>query len=259
MPRTRKAGRVLSAGLAIFVAACGGDAWADEERDGLKSEPGTVPIEGLVTYDGPLPESIPVSEAGTVRHLVEVDPKTKGLKDAVAWFEGVPEPDQPGDESREQPIVMDQQNYFFVPHVLAIEAGPQVEFRNSDGANHGVTAASLEPRNRFNVITPQGGNYKQRFEASKAPVSIGCPIHGAMAAWIYVFDHPYHAVTDEEGRFRLRPVPPGRYTLHVRHPDGGLKRQQEVLIREGNPLRLRIEFHGDDLKVRGQSGKVPAR
>ena len=53
----------------------------------------TVKIEGMVTYDGRLPDPIPVSEAGTSRQLIEVDPKTKGLKDAVVWLEGVPEPE----------------------------------------------------------------------------------------------------------------------------------------------------------------------
>ena len=95
--------------------------------------------------------------------------------------------------------------------------------------------------------------------ASKSPVAIGCPIHAAMAAWVYVFDHPYHAVTGERGEFRLPPVPPGRYTLHVRHPDGGLRRQQEVVVREGEPSRLRIEFHGDDIKAGDRAGKGTAR
>ena len=147
-----------------------------------------------------------------------------------------PGPPGSGDEAPEEPVVMDQQNYFFVPHMLAVEAGRAVEFRNSDVANHGVTASSPEPENRFNVVTPQGGGSRRRFVASKSPVAIGCPIHVAMAAWVFVFDHPYHAVTDERGGFLLPPVPPGRYTLHVRHPDGGLRRQEEFVVRPGRPL-----------------------
>ena len=102
------------------------------------------------------------------------------------------------------------------------------------------------------MTTPQGGRYAHRFVASKYPVAIGCPIHASMAAWIYVLDHPYHAVTDERGRFRLPPVPPGRYTLQVRHPAGGMRRQREVVVREGEPVRLRIEFHGEDLAKKGR-------
>jgi plastocyanin len=256
MPRTRRAARALNAGLAILVAACGVRAWADDEGDGPKAEAGNVRVEGVVSYDGPLPEPVPVPEAGTVRHLVEVEPKAKGLKDAVVWLEGVPRPARSGDEAREEPVVMDQQNYFFVPHVLAVRAGREVEFRNSDVANHGVTASSLEPENRFNVVTPQCGGSRHRFVASKYPVAIGCPIHAAMAAWVYVFDHPYFTVTDERGRFLIPPVPPGRYTLHVRHPGGGMRKEQEVVVPAGGSVRLRVEFHGDGLKVKARSGKA---
>ena len=148
----------------------------------------TVRIEGVVTYDGRLPDPIPVSEAGTSRQLIEVDPKTKGLKDAVVWLEGVPEP-VAHQQVADEPVVMDQQNFFFVPHVLAVRSGQAVEFRNSDVANHGVMASSLEPRNQFNVMIPFGRHHAHRFVTSKYPVAIGCPIHTAMAAWIFVFDH----------------------------------------------------------------------
>lgn len=255
MPGIRRASGALAAGLAALVAACVGPARADETKAGPAPPAGTAVVEGVVTYDGPLPEPVTVTEAGTVRHLVEVEPKSGGLKEAVVWLEGVPRPARSGVEAREEPVVMDQQNYFFVPHVLAVEAGREVEFRNGDVANHGVTASSLEPKNCFNVVTPQGGKSAHRFVASKSPVAIGCPLHAAMAAWVYVFDHPNHAVTDEKGRFRLPPVPPGRYTLHVRHPDGGLRSRREVVVREGEPVRLRVEFHGDDPKAKGRAGK----
>ena len=98
-------------------------------------------------------------------------------------------------------------------------------------------------------MTPSGGSYIHRFVASKRPVTIGCPIHGAMAAWIYVFDHPYRAVTDEMGSFRLPPVPPGRYTLHVRHPEGGMDSRQALVVQPGAPVQRHIEFGEKDLKA----------
>jgi plastocyanin len=208
-----------------------------------------VQVAGTITYDGPLPDPIPIAEAGTVRQLVEVDPKTRGLKDAVVWLEGVHEPAGAHQKLTDEPVVMDQQNYFFVPHVLAVEAGREVEFRNSDVANHGVTARSPEPKNGFNVMTPQGGRYVHRFVASKTPVMIGCPIHGMMAAWVFVFDHRFHAVTDPQGHFRLPPVPPGRYTLRVHHADGGLRRTEQVVVAADKLLHLHIGFHDRDRKV----------
>lgn len=199
-------------------------------------------------YDGRLPDPIPVSEAGTSRQLIEVDPNTKGLKDAVVWLEGVPEP-AARQEIADDPVVMDQQNFFFVPHVLAVKAGQAVEFRNSDVANHGVKASSLVPQNQFNVSIPFGGHSTHRFVTTKYPVSIGCPIHSSMAAWIFVFDHGNYAVTDKEGRFAFPPVPAGKYTLHLHHPGGGLRKSEPIALRGGETVRLRISFHDGDRKT----------
>lgn len=221
---------------------------------GLGQEVATPPrhaIQGRVTYDGSIPRPIPVPEAGLNRAVLEVDPMTKGLRGAVIWLEGVPaeaaavRPAPAGVE----PVLIDQQNFFFVPHVVAVEAGRPVEFRNRDNANHGVHATAIDRANTFNVVTPTGGRHVQKFAASKTPVAIGCPLHPAMAAWIYVFDHPFFAVTDEGGRFRLPPVPPGPYTLQVRQPDGGFRHQQAVTVTaEQAPAPLVIPFHEADRK-----------
>ena len=211
-------------------------ALAGAARIALGEPQDPVRVEGIVTYTGLLPEPIPITEAGTVRQLIEMEPKTKGLKDAVVWLDGTPIAGKPATLSKANPVQMDQRDYCFVPHILAVDAGQQVEFLNNDVANHGVSAASFEAENRFNVTTPPGGSYKHRFAASKRPVAIGCPIHAAMSAWIYVFDHPFHTVTDETGSFRLTPVPPGRYTLRVRHPDGGMDRTQEIDVRRRRPF-----------------------
>jgi hypothetical protein len=144
---------------------------------------------------------------------------------------------------------MDQKNFFFLPHVLAVRSGQAVEFCNNDVANHGVRASSLEPGNQFNVIIPFGGNYSHRFVTSKRHVAIGCPIHTAMAAWIFVFDHRYYAVTDKEGRFTLPPAPAGRYTLRVHHTDGGLRKTKPIILKTGEAVRLRINFHDGDRKT----------
>ena len=202
MPRTRRAMRLPSAGIAILVAACVGPAWAGDPKAGPVPPAGTVRVEGVVSYDGPLPEPIPVAEAGTVRHLVEVEPKAKGLKEAVVWLEGVPRPARSGDEAPEEPVVMDQQNYFFVPHVLAVEAGRAVEFRNGDVANHGVTASSPE----------RGESPQRRHAAGRA---VHAPLRGLEVPG-------GHRLPDPSGDgglgLRLRPPLPRRHGRAGRVP-----------------------------------------
>jgi plastocyanin len=211
--------------------------------------PDPIRVEGVVTYTGPLPDPIPITEAGTERRPIEVDPETRGLKDAVVLLEGIPPPTGAVRRAKPDPARMDQRDFQFIPHVLAVDDGQDVEFFNSDSANHGVTASSPEPGNRFDVSTAAGASYKHRFVASKKPVAIGCPIHAAMSAWIYVFDHPYHTITDKAGSFRLPPVPPGRYVLRVGHPDGGMERSREIVVRPGAPVPIRIELGEKDRRA----------
>lgn len=215
----------------------------------LLADPPTtdVVVEGKVTYTGPLPRPIEVQEAMAKRYLVERDPRTNRLKDAVVWIVGAKAPPK---RAAKEAVFVDQQNYFFIPHVVAVEAGQDVEFSNSDAANHGVRADCKDARNCFNTITPPGRGHKVKFFASKDPVRIDCPLHGTMAAWIFVFDHPWFAVTKTDGTFKLPPLPPGTYTLHVRHASGGMVRKQPLIVKQGEPQRLAIEFGKDDLTVK---------
>jgi hypothetical protein len=87
-------------------------------------------------------------------------------------------------------------------------------------------------------MTPQGGHFTHRFVTSKRPVAIGCPIHVSMAGWIFV-----------TGRFTVRPVPSGRYMLYVHHPDGGLRKTQQITVEADKPLHLVIDFHDRERNV----------
>jgi plastocyanin len=245
---------MIVAAAAVLAAIVVGSA----DEGGSPSGGRGADVEGTVTYSGPLPDPVSISEAGTVRHPIVRDAEDNGLEDAVVWIEGASSGGFRDETEKLAPATMDQQNYEFIPHVLAVRAGQEVEFLNSDVANHGVTASSLEEKNRFNVVTPAGGRIEHTFVASRHPVAIGCPIHASMSGWVYVFDHPFFAVTDDRGRFRLTKVPPGEYTLHVRHGDGGMVHKQPLVVREtGPPGGLRIEFTGADLKAR--RGRVGAR
>jgi len=107
--------------------------------------------------------------------------------------------------------VMDQRNETFVPHVLAITTGTTVEFPNSDRIYHNVF--SLSKTRPFDLGRYAVGRSKSlRFERPGI-VRVFCDIHSHMSAFILVFSHPFFAVTDPAGRYRIDDVPPGTYTL----------------------------------------------
>ena len=107
--------------------------------------------------------------------------------------------------------VLDQRDEQFAPHVLAIMTGTTVDFPNSDRIYHNVF--SLSKAARFDLGRYAVGHSKSvRFE-QPGIVRVFCDIHSHMNAFILVFSHPFFAVTDEEGRYRIEDVPPGTYSL----------------------------------------------
>jgi plastocyanin len=120
---------------------------------------------------------------------------------------------------------MDQRRCAFIPRVLIVPPGSTVEVLNSDGILHNFhTLSRLNPS--LNLAQPKRAKpLRVTFEHPEI-VEVKCDIHGTgfMRAWIVVARHPYYALTDDEGRFRLPGVPPGSHTLEVWHELLGTKR-----------------------------------
>jgi Carboxypeptidase regulatory-like domain len=125
---------------------------------------------------------------------------------------------------------------------VAVRHGQAVRFDNSDQFNHSVMAISTEKANQINAFVTPGMPLTHVFEPQKRPVMIGCSLHPWMRAWVYVVRHPWFAVTDAEGRFRIDHVPPGKYQLLLAHPDTNLREQRSIEVRPGRTTELEVEW-----------------
>ncbi len=167
------------------------------------------------------------------------------LAEAVVALKSPAVPREPSDKPAT--VVVDQQNFQFIPETLAIRAGDRVKFLNSDKEVHSVRTS--DSRHSFNTSMPSGGEHVETFRRAggiRLPYQIGCAYHSAMRAWIYVFDHPYYQLTSTDGRFRLANIPAGEYVLEMVHPAGQLRSSRKIKVEAGKTTQLDIVVSPDD-------------
>jgi plastocyanin len=111
--------------------------------------------------------------------------------------------------------VMDQKKLTFVPHVLPVLKGTTVDFLNSDSVGHNVYWPSVSGNKKLSAnlgTWPQGVKKAYTFnELGVAPLL--CNVHPEMAAYVVIVPTPYFAVTNAQGEYTIKDVPPGKYTL----------------------------------------------
>jgi plastocyanin len=124
--------------------------------------------------------------------------------------------------------LMDQFGQQFLPDLLTVAVGQQVEFRSSEDVLHNVRvdhADTNEPV--FNVATPSFSSYTHVFD-KPGFYKVSCDVHPAMRANIFVAATPYTAVADKLGAFSIANVEPGSYT--ARATSGGQASEKSIAV-----------------------------
>jgi plastocyanin len=168
--------------------------------------------------------------AGTVSGIVE-SKKKKYLPNTVVYIEGVKGEFTPPKD----PVVMDQTQMQFNPHVLPILKGTTVEYLNNDKVAHNVFSPD-EVADKFNLGTwPKGEKRSHKFEPeckTACEAVMLCNVHPEMEAFVVVLQNPYFATVDDSGYFEIPNVPEGEYNLKVWNPKKGAEEQQ-VTVSDG--------------------------
>lgn len=211
----------------IGVFACAGPAFAGGTVTGKVVFEGTPPAVKPINFGAekqcalmhgdkmPQNEEVVVNSNGTLKWTLV------HLKDAPK-AETVPS----------EEALIDQQGCVFIPHVAAVRAGQKVVFKNGDPVLHNVRSAAKTNKS-FNIAQPiQGMKTAKTFDQPELGVPLRCDVHFWMISYIHVLDHPYYAVTQDDGTFTLKDVPAGNYTLEAWHEKLGVQTAQ-VTVTEG--------------------------
>jgi len=203
-------------------------------------------ITGKVTLNGtPPPEKqiTPLKDDPTCGKLHSEMPMTrffvvgpnKELADVVVMLKGDNVPKGASGASA-KPVEMDQKLCEYTPQILAIQTGQKLVVKNSDPVLHNIhinpAADGNKGKNPENLPQMAGGpELTFTFPAAENFMKFQCDVHTWMFAWLTVVDHPYFAVTDKTGAFKISNVPPGKYkivALHRKAAPTGVEKEIEV-------------------------------
>jgi plastocyanin len=122
---------------------------------------------------------------------------------------------------------IDQKNCRYHPHVFGVRVNQPIEIINSDPTLHNIHALP-KGNSEFNTGQPiQGMKMTHTFDKKEVMVPFKCDVHSWMNAYVGVLDHPYFAVTKDDGKFELKDLPAGSYTIEAWHEKLGT---QEVKV-----------------------------
>lgn len=178
-------------------------------------------VVGMVTLKGTPKPEVPIdlgpscgpltTKKYTTRHYVVG--KDAGLANVFVYLkkDGLKAP--PAGDAQ----LLDQVECMYEPYVMGVVTGQKFKIRNSDALLHNVHATP-KVNKEFNFGQPVKGQVNEKsFDAAEILVRMKCDVHPWMFAYVGVVDHPYFAVTDANGSFKVSGVPDGKYTAVAYH------------------------------------------
>jgi plastocyanin len=160
------------------------------------------------------------------------------LADVVVSLKGVP---SASTGASAPPVVMDQKGCLYVPQILAVQTGQKVVVKNSDPCVHNVHTKPAANAEANQVQMPGGADLTFTFDKPEPFLKFQCDVHPWMFAWVTVFDHPYFAVSGADGKFTIKNVPAGKYTLEAAHRKLGVQTAEVEVKADGAAQNFTFE------------------
>lgn len=191
-------------------------------------------IIGTITLKGTPPPAIPYTPlvnnpSFSAHYKNKPTPKTQfyvvgpnhGLADVIVYLKNVHKSTGPS----QPPAVLDQHWGMYHPQILAIQTGQKLLVKNSDKCMHNVDVEPTVSGNpTSNQMQPPGSPpLTFTFPKPEMFITFKCDIHPWMFAWVSVMSSPYYDISNKQGKFVIKNVPPGKYTIVADHRKLGAK------------------------------------
>lgn len=249
--------RILPDAEAVGVATGGGA--ADVEVAGYGTLKGRFVLEGTVPQPAPITptkDAVCIAKAPIVNDRIVVGPNQE-LANVFIYLPKAP----PGTKSPEslETLKFDQEGCRFLPHCMFMQTDQTILVLNSDATLHNThTNPQRQPAFNQGVQPNETNGVPLKYSrAEKQPVSVTCDIHPWMLAFHMPLDHPYGAVSGEDGTFEIADLPAGKHEFSIWHEVAGdLNKRYEVEIPVDGTTEVEIKVPAQSLaEFKGQPSK----
>ena len=202
-------------------------------------------IEGIVSYTGTPPKMKPIDMAKepscakqhatpVMTEAVSVRPGNT-LEDVVVYVSA-------GDQGApaSQTVTYDQKGCQYVPHVVAMEVNQPLEIYNHDQTSHNIhPMAKVNPE--WNKSQPPGSPPLKAISDKAEFIPVKCNVHPWMHGYFAVLSTSHYSVSNDDGKFSLKGLAPGKYTITAWQEKFGTQ-TQEVTVTSGGTVKANFTF-----------------
>lgn len=234
----------LSVGL-LLLAGCSKKENTNEEQGTSPSseakpaatstpiDPATAAsVSGTVTFDGTAPKPVKID--------MSQDPACKGNNQSETLVADggklanvfVYVKDGLGDRTFDVPkdaVVLNQEGCRYHPHVLGVMVGQNIEIKNDDPTTHNIHPTPANNREWNESQPPKAAPLEKSFGREEIMLPVKCNQHPWMKMYMNVSKSPFYAVTGADGKYEIKGLPPGEYTLAFVHEKLGEQTQKVTL------------------------------
>jgi plastocyanin len=132
-------------------------------------------------------------------------------------------------DTPKDPVVLEQKGCQYHPHVIGVMAGQTVDIKNADPTTHNIHPTPKDNREWNESQPPSSPDIQKTFAREEVMLPVKCNQHPWMKMYVNVVKSPFFAVTDKSGKYEIKGLPPGDYTLAFVHEKLG-EQDQKVTV-----------------------------
>jgi plastocyanin len=126
-------------------------------------------------------------------------------------------------------VTLTQSGCRYKPHVLGVMAGQTVKIVNGDPTTHNIHPTPKDNREWNESQAPSAAPLEKTFAREEIMLPVKCNQHPWMRMFLNVVKGPFYAVTDASGKYEIKGLPPGDYTIAFVHEKLGEQDQKVTL------------------------------